>query len=244
MFERTRDYPAAMTAPARPADEAMTDAIRWFAEQAKALGGQPLLYVPQRRSPENDPQLSRLAKAVKTETWTTLRGSGWSGGAVFAAWPDDKHLAQIAGDRRTTALVVLSWNPQDVAGWAAAVQPLMLSPVGAATPPPAALSDGVVEQGLITLTRMVNHANNLAGVLDKRDAVAVLLTLHDNGHRLEPEPIYAWGLANGWPPAGALRLRELVEKINSGTRPRLQGGSPFRPDMLQQWRRRAVDGTD
>lgn len=241
MFERTRDYPTAMTDPAAPADQAMSDAIGWFAQQVQALGGQPLLYLPQRRSAENDPQLSRLARAVKAETWTTLRSAGWQGGPVFAAWPDDKHLASVADHRGTTALVVLSWNAKDVAGWAAAARPRMLS-VGASAPPAAVLGDPVVEQGLISLTRMVNHSNNLAGALDRRDAVSVLLTLHDAGHRLEPEPIYAWALAHGWPASGALRLREFVEKIVGGVRPRVQGSSPFRPDILQQWREAAQTG--
>lgn len=234
MFEKTRDYPRAMTSPDAPADDAMSDAIRWFVEQAQALGGQPLLYVPQRSTPENDPQLERLSRAVKTETWQTLRRGLWTGGPVFAAWPSAEKLAEIADDYRTTALVVLSWNKRDVRAWAAASQPAMLS-AGAATPAVPG-PDPVVVEALKTLTVLVNHANNLAGSMDKRDAIAVMLTLHDAGYRLQAEPIYAWALGNGWPARGAERLKQLVEKINSGTRPRLQGAYPLRDDILTQWR--------
>lgn len=241
MFERTRDYPAAMTDPDGDADEAMRDAIRWFVEQSRAVGGQPMLLVNRRGDESNDPLLESLASRVRTETPRTLLNSRWSGGPVLAAWPTRESLASIADSRRTTALVVLSRTAREVEAWAAAVQPTMLT-AGGETARPAALADPVVEQALLSLTQMVNHSNNLAGALDKRDATAVLLTLHDGQHRLEPEPIYAWALANGWPARGAERLRELAVKITSGTRPRIQGGSPFRPDILQQWRHRAAAG--
>lgn len=243
MFERTRDYPTAMTDPDGDADEAMRDAVTWFVDQCRAVDGQPLLLVNRRGDEQNDPLLARLAGTVQTETPRTLLSSGWSGGPVFIAWPTAETLATIADDRRTKALVVLSWNPSSVQAWAAAAQPEMLT-AGSVSAEPATLADPVVEQGLLTLTATVNHSNNLAGSLDMRDAVAVLLTLYDGRHRLEAEPIYAWALANGWPARGAQRLRELVEKIQSGTRPRLQGGSPFRPDILQQWRKAARSGSD
>ena len=235
MFERTRDYPTAMTDPDGDADQAMRDAVTWFVEQCQAIPGSPYCWSTAAATSRTTRCWPAWLRRSRPKPPRTLLGSGWTRGPVFIAWPSADTLASIADDRRTKALIVLSWTARDVDAWAAAAQPKMLT-AGASDPAPVALVDPVVEQGLITLTHYVNHANNLAGALDKRDAIAVLLTLHDGRHRLEPEPIYAWALANGWPARGAQRLRELAEKIAGGTRPRLQGGSPFRPDILQQWR--------
>jgi hypothetical protein len=98
------------------------------------------------------------------------------------------------------------------------------------------VSHPVIVQGLVTLTRSVNHGNALAGTLDRRDAVAVLQTLHDGGHRLVAEDIYAWALANQWPARGAERLKELTSRIAGGHRPRLGATYPFRDDILEVWR--------
>jgi hypothetical protein len=89
---------------------------------------------------------------------------------------------------------------------------------------------------------LVNHANNLAGALDRRDAVAVLQTLHDGGHELAADQIYEWALIHGWPSRGADRLREMAEKIARGVRPRLNGPWPLRAGTLDTWRNEAAEG--
>jgi hypothetical protein len=43
------------------------------------------------------------------------------------------------------------------------------------------MSDPVIVEGIKTLTTMVNYGNTLAGAMDKRDAVAVLMHLRDAG---------------------------------------------------------------
>lgn len=181
MFERTRDYPTALTASSAGNPDAVKAAVGWLLTRTKELGGQPLLYFPGKRNIEAEPLLEQLAGRIPSATWRTLHGGvRWTGGVVLAAWPDMKHLAEIADDRRTTGLVVLTWSEKDVAGWAAAAQPEILSPgvtVGTAT-----ISDPVVEKGLETLSALVNHGNALAGSLDRRDAITVLQTLHDGRH--------------------------------------------------------------
>lgn len=121
-------------------------------------------------------------------------------------------------------------------GWAAAVQPQLL---GEAVEAKAAVLNPVVTAGMQTLTRMVNHSNNLAGALDRRDAVATIRILHDAGYPLPPDDIYSWRLANGWAPRGAERLREMLVRTNKGVRLQLKGTSPYRKDILEQWRREA-----
>lgn len=75
--------------------------------------------------------------------------------------------------------------------------------------------------------------------MDRRDAVNVLLTLHDGGHQVDPQALYAWSLANGWPAGGATRLKDLTAQIAAGKRPRADRGA-LRPDILQVWRAEAT----
>lgn len=153
----------------------------------------------------------------------------------MAAWPDRKHLAEIDSHGRTTALCVIGWTANDTEGWLTAYQPTLL----AATDVPAtapAISDPVVVEGMNILTAMVHHGNNLAGAMDKRDAVDVLMRLHDAGHRYEPEALYAWALAHGWNPRGAERLREPSTKAAAGKRLRRGMPSALRADIVQVWR--------
>lgn len=102
-----------------------------------------------------------------------------------------------------------------------------------------ALLDPVVVQGLRTLSNLVNHDNNLTGAMDEDDAVAVLRTLHDGGYALPAELVHAWALANGWSQSGAVRLSKLARKIDTGTRPRLNGLWPLREGILDTWRSEA-----
>lgn len=126
----------------------------------------------------------------------------------------------------------------EVDAWASAADPELL---GAEARSVGAVIDPVVVEGLKSLTAMVNHSNNLAGALDKRNAVAVLTTLHRGGHRLDADSVYAWAMANGWPGRGAERLREMAGKISGGTRMRTgTGDNPLRPDALKYWRTRAA----
>ncbi len=234
MFERVRPIPRAIAA--HKADDALAyeRAVQWLLRQVQDMGGQPLLYVPGKNNYRDEPVLVALAKRVTTSTWKTLPSAGWRGGPVLAAWPTEKHLARIDSDCRTWALCVLSWAPNDTAAWASARQPERLSP-GAAAPPPATITDPVVDEGMKTLMALVNHANQLAGALDRRDAVNVLLTLHDGGHSLHPDELYAWALANGWPAGGASRLKALAVQIAGGSRPRADRGA-LRADILDVWR--------
>ncbi len=237
MFERERSCPTAITGDGF--EDAQIDAIRWVAEQQKSVGGAILLYVPTKASlQDSDGPLAQFAKVPGVVVATPKTGiSGWTGGPVIAAWPTRESLARLADHQRIRALCVIPWGPEDTSAWQQAVNPEML---GTAEPPAATEPlDPVVAVGLDHLTHMVNHANNLAGALDHRDAVAVLRELHDGGYRLPADAVYAYALSHGWPGRGAERLRTLASKIDAGRTVRLQGPSPLRSDILQRWRREA-----
>jgi hypothetical protein len=238
MFERDRSYPTAVTGD--DFEDAELDAIAWAAEQQKTVGGTILLYVPTKASlQDGDGPLARLAKLPGVVVATPKTGIyGWSGGPVIAAWPTRESLAQLADQHRLKALCVIPGGPEETSAWQQAANPELL---GTAEAPAAAEAlDPVVAVGLKHLTHMVNHANNLAGALDHRDAVAVLRELHRGGYRLPADAVYAYALAHGWPGRGAERLRELASKIDAGRTVRLQSSSPLRPDILQRWRDEAA----
>jgi hypothetical protein len=237
VFEELRDIPRAIAGPREVDQDGAARAVQWFLRQLGQVGGQPLLYVPGRHDEDNDPQLQALARrsTVTTQTWKTLANSGWGGGPVLAAWPNDKHLTRIDGDRRTRALCVLVWTERETAAWASAHQPEQLSP-GASTPAPAMLTDPVVEQGLRDITQSVNQSNNLAGPMDRRDAVTALQLMHDSGYHLDADAIYAWALAHGWRATGAQRLRDYATAIDQGKRPRAGMPSALGMGTLERWR--------
>lgn len=142
---------------------------------------------------------------VTVATWRSLsRGS--YGGPVLAVWPTTEKLDEAAGDSRTTALCVVPWVKGELDGWATDEHPALLGPAA--------------------VTALMNLGNDLAGSLDRRDAVLVLRTLKDAGYRFPPDPMDSWVVANAWSTRSVERLRELASDFEGGKRSRLSGGYP------------------
>ncbi len=237
MFEQNgRDYPAALAGGPEHGEQGLLDAIGWVLAQGEVLGGTVYIFAPGVANVRDNRILGRFAKTPGVVTGTWKSGGAWSGGPVLAAWPSRDKLGEIADDHRTHALVVVPWDAGAVDAWAAAVAPERL---GSAAHTDVAIPelDPVVIEGLKHLTLVVNHANNLAGSMDKRDAIGVLRLLRKGGYRLPPEPIYAWALANGWPARGAERLRELAQKFEAGIAVRGGQSPALRPSAVAEWRR-------
>jgi hypothetical protein len=238
---RHHDYPSAVTCSgSKYPERAQVAGIRWVVEQLDAVGGQILLYVHKKSDIKRaDHHIEKLSKVpgVVVGSWQSM--GAWSGGPVLAAWPSRKKLAEIADDPRVRALCVIPWADGETDAWQIAADPERLSGAEPVHNAADATLDPVVKVALEHLSAMVNHANQLAGALDHRDAVAVLRILHKGGYRLPREAVYAWALANDWPARGAERLRELAGKIDDGRTVQMKGGSPFRPDVLSSWRAEA-----
>ncbi|HET8659167.1 MAG TPA: hypothetical protein VFM55_09235 [Micromonosporaceae bacterium] len=226
-------YPTALTAPSQQDPQAIRAAIAWVHGQLEP-GRQALVWTPNRSALMEHPDLVVFARRHTSMTRKTSSTMRWSGGPVLAGWPDTDALDELAEDRRVSALCVIPHGTLDeVAAWAARTGATRLGT--AAVLPALATLDPVVERGLEALTGMVNHANNLAGVLDKRDAVNVLTTLHQGGYPLDPEAVHSWVLAHGWPARGAQRLREMCDKLVAGRTLRAGAPSILGRDVLQQW---------
>ncbi|WP_203919661.1 hypothetical protein [Rugosimonospora africana] len=231
-------YPTALAAPSQQDPQAIQAAIDWVHGQLKP-GQQVLVWTPNRPALMEHPDLVVFARAHTSMTQKTRSNVRWSGGPMLAGWPDTDALDELAEDRRVSALCVIPHGTLDeVAAWAARTGAVRLGTAGSL--PEVATLDPVVERGLEALTGMVNHANNLAGALDKRDAVNVLMTLHHGGYPLDSAAVHSWVLAHGWPARGARRLREMCDKLAAGRTLRAGAPSILGRDVLQQWQQSAT----
>jgi hypothetical protein len=114
MFERVPNYPMAVTAASGADKTAVRLAVEWLRSTTADVGGQPLVYGPNRPSLRAWPILADLDAWAVVATWKSF--GAWFGGAVLAAWPNAKHLALVADDDRTRALCVVPWGEAEVAG--------------------------------------------------------------------------------------------------------------------------------
>jgi len=245
MFERTRDYPAAVTSDDLDWADADRLAVHWVATQHAAVGGQVLLLYPTARQRGDHHYLDVLegAPGVVTTTWRSMLRAGWSGGPVLAAWPDSQHLSEIADDRRTRSLCVLTWNMTEVAPWASAVGAEVLGG-NEHSLPVSGIGEAVVRRAMRSVTGLVNMNNTLKGGGHEKDVAAgALLILKAHGHKIDPTELYTWAVGNGWPARRAEELRDLATQIASGSRPRVRRGM-FRTDVYERWSESAAEESE
>jgi hypothetical protein len=239
MFERVPNYPMAVTAASGADKTAVRLAVEWLRNTTDDVGGQPLVYVPNRPSLREWAILANLNGWAVVATWKSF--GAWSGGAVLAAWPDTEHLARIADDDRTRALCVVPWGESEVAAWLRAYRPVTLPPtLKLAEPKPEIISDPVALEGLKDLTAIVNVQSPYSSAGDRDRAVAVLLALHDGGCGVDPEDTRAWAMAHGWSAEAAGQLADFAEQLAAGTRLRTRR-KVLRSDILEVWRQRAAE---
>lgn len=234
------DYPSAVTVNgAYKPQLSHEQAVRWVIQKHEELGGKVLLLIPHKGTFASMNNLLTDFGKLSDVTVDTMRGGlAWSGGVVLAAWPARDSLAAMADDHRVRALCVIPWDEDSTKSWEVAYKPHRLG--GDAAPSVTAL-DPVVVVGLTQLTGMVNHANNLVGALDHRDAVAVLKLLHTGGYALPHDAVYEWALVHGWPARGAERLREMAAKIDAGRVVQMKGTSPLVSGTLTRWQEKASE---
>jgi hypothetical protein len=243
MFERVPDYPMAVTAASGPDSTAVRLAVEWLQNTTAEVGGQPLVYAPNRASIREWPILAELDGWAVVTTWKTSTGA-WSGGAVLAAWPDAEHLAVLADDGRTRALCVVPWREPEVAAWVRAYRPVTLpTTLAIATPQPEIVSDPVAVEGLKTLTAIINVTSLYASAGGRDRAVEVLLTLHDGGHGVNPEDARGWAMAHGWSARAAGQVADLAKQIAAGKRLRTRR-PVLRTGILDTWLQAANASTD
>jgi hypothetical protein len=229
------NYPAALVS--HPDPERGRRAIAWAVAHLQP-GELPLLWIGRKADLENEKLFVAFSKRYPVMTERD-RSAAWAGGPVIAAWPSADKLADLVAMPRMTALVVLEWNPSDVAAWAATAKPELLTPGGAPPPAPPTVHP-VVAAALRSCTHPVDPAQSMGGTFEHRDVIRAIKTLRTAGYAMEPEAMFAWAVRHGWSGAGAKRLREAVTKANNGVNIQARGHdtTPY-PPALAHWREQA-----
>lgn len=238
MFEKEHDYPCAVTNSSSGDPTAVALAFRWV-RQHKQPGQKILLWTPLKSNIRND----RLVEAISREPDVvvgTSRGrtsSGWYEGPVLGMWQYTEDLAKMPFGR-PTAMCIVPWVPERLAGWVRAVDAEILGDGRdwQTDAPQDQTLDPVVVRGLESMTLVINHSNTIKAGYEKRDVVSILLALRDAGYDLPAEEIQSWALGHGWRAKNANDLADYCNQINRGSRPRFTGTAALRPDIVALWR--------
>lgn len=220
-------------------DNALKLALRWVEQEANGRRVNVLVVVPVRDSPGHSDVLSRIVGRYQWETARTLRASAAHASVMLAVWPSPDTLATIR-DLRPHAVCVVQWTDEKTNDWLAAHSAEDLS--GRASPLPApAIADPIVRVAVQDLTRSINLGNRLYQPEDHDLAVLTLHLLHQHGHALDPDELYRWAIANGWPDEGAENLRKLIREVLDGRRHRVRTRAPLKDDAYRYRERKATE---
>lgn len=241
MFDRTIDYPCAVTSSD---DAGLVAGIRWCIDQ-KTDSGPLTLWVPLKRSLGNNNRIGSLSQ----QSWVrTITGRGMSfvhGGPVLAAWPRMDDIGEIQRSAsRIAALCVVAWNEQEIRPWVRAIKPEILGDGSAWEQDEDDVEDldPVIIESLESITLMINHNNTISAGYEKDVVVSTLLALRKGGYRMDGEAAQGWALANGWSGKNPQRLADYIRDINSGKTPRVR--MVLRDDFVGRMERRAAGEED
>lgn len=238
MIEQSNNYPCAVTDSSSTDPSAIGRALRWVRAH-RHTGQLVLLWVPQKNTIDNNPEVEAISRLPDVVTGTSRGRSapGWREGPVLGMWMYTEDLARMPYGR-PTALCMVPWAPERLEGWVRAVDAEVLgdgrdwqslSWEGAGFDP-------VVARGLEILTATINHSNSIRAGYERRDAVSVLLALHDAKFALPAEALRSWALRHGWEAQNANHLADYCAQIERGSRPRFPGRAVLRPDIVDLWR--------
>ncbi|MBE4771201.1 hypothetical protein [Streptomyces caniscabiei] len=101
------------------------------------------------------------------------------------------------------------------------------------------LLEPVVKVAMAELGQRVNHANALAGNIDKAFAVHTLLKLHEAGYRWTVDELCGWALGHGFTGSEEDRLRRYATKVLEGSSFRPLPTDPYSPGAVERWREQA-----
>lgn len=150
---------------------------------------------------------------LQLETLKTLRTLGYtSRDTIVIAFYADEELLRVVDDHKELAGVIavpnfLGGAVQWVDRWAPIVHGMT------AKPAEKLITDPVVENALLAITRWVNLSTGLGHPSDKEFANDSLRILRIKGHSLEPDVVRSWAIQNGWRSNGANDLAVLAKKI-------------------------------
>jgi hypothetical protein len=234
-----RDFPRAYTAPGLAHKAASTIGAAWAIEQSETLNSHISIYVPGKQNLRSGhPAVDTLiARGAPVHTWRDCPG----GGVVLALWPDEKHLLR-AEESEPQALVVVTWSPRQVLGWAQAKGAAALGGPEPGISPLRPL-DPVVAEAVDSLATLVGQHKTADRYYRGAIAKGVKI-LRAAGYELRPDDIHTYAIGNGWRASNAEILRDVVRRVNAGRVVQGIKNAPLRDDALEHWRAEAASQSD
>jgi hypothetical protein len=204
----------------------------WLNEQPD----QRLVLVPGVQDYRQQPMAKRVHDAIVAKPGGL---AGWYGGPVLAPWPTRKIVGDLASGLwgRATVICVLPWGDDPLANaWLRTRRAVSI--IDGCVHPEAdvALLDPVVETAMEELDGHVNHANGIAGGIDKAFAVHTLLKLHEAGYRWDVDQLCGWALGHGFTGSEEDHLRQYATKVLERSPFRPLPTDPFSPGAIDRWR--------
>lgn len=215
MFDRTTDYPRAVTS----GDEAgLAAAIEWCADKAED-GDVISVWTSLVSNLSNSPELEHFVRRYSDVEHLTGRGSGHPSGPgpVLMAWPDMASIGELLRFApRIRALCVVSWNDEQIRPWVDAAHPELLGDASAWETPATPL-DPIVVEALRSMTLTINHNNTIKAGYEKDQVVGILLALSSAGIPMDSEAMEGWALAHGSPTSRCRLLDVHAADVRNGS---------------------------
>ena len=228
--------------PAEPVerDDALRIAARWVEQESHGDRSKVLVVVPVRGSVEHSDVLARIVRHYRWETTQTVGRSGEHADVVLAVWASADMLANISV-RRPRSICVVQWREDETDDWLAAHSATDLS--GTAGPARSAeIADPVARVAWDDAALFINPGNRLYQSEDRDTAVETLRLLHEHGHAIDPDELFRWAIAKGWPEDGAANLRKFAKERLAGRRHRVQTLQSYTDETYAHWKRTVEEG--
>jgi hypothetical protein len=241
MFERDVQYEAAYVGKFPTFEDDMGPAFAWAERRAHDFLCGLTVIAPTRSHFKDIGPLSVLPASVGQETPKTLGSFRRTQPVIISCWPTEKDLERLDKATGLRALAVIPWIEEEINTWRqarGAVDLLGVQPVPAVP----TIADPVVEAAMRSVTRMVNLSTGLTHPSDRSAAIWALKVLKRNGHRLDPEELRVWAMANGWRADTSRQLGEYAAGVVVGKAYKA-GRSPWKPQIIRIWRKDAAGGS-
>lgn len=158
-------------------------------------------------------------QAVSLSTGLTLRHAtrqtlkyGAGHAVIIVYYAEDRLLEFVDGLRDVAGVVAVPDVADQASVWAERWNPKIPGQKAAPVPAPI-LDDSVIENALLSVTKLINLSHTGLFTRDKQWADETLRILRAKGHSAPPDKIKSWAIRNGWTPGAASDLAKLSERI-------------------------------
>lgn len=165
-------------------------------------------------------------------------GAAHHADALVVGYASDELLRVAEKASKARVIIAAAWVDEQCAQWCRAFN--LEIPGQAGQPAQELVRNSVVRAALDSLTGRINLGSGLLHPSDNLAAKEMLVILHDAGEWESPANMEAWALRRAWTPEGALALRTLAERVQSGSRFNLGRHSIWAANILSLWRAMAA----